>query len=215
MNTTINDIRKIFINLAVRDLKRSMEFFGKLGFCIQSEVHRRQGRLHDSTNNDACVMLLTEAFFKTFTSREICNTNSYTEALLALSCASRGEVDEIVGKAIAAGGKHAQAPVDHGFMYGWSFYDPDGHQLGSHVDGPTAMAPHEGEADETPEECPKARLARMRDIMAGHVGRGEMPGLVTLVSRRGEDHFLRRQGCPAVVAPFVRPQPAARYSDQA
>jgi predicted lactoylglutathione lyase len=47
--------------------------------------------------------------------------------LLALSCASRAEVDELVRKAIAAGGHHAMDPQDHGFMYGWSFYDPDGH----------------------------------------------------------------------------------------
>jgi predicted lactoylglutathione lyase len=45
----------------------------------------------------------------------------------ALSCGSRTEVDEIVKKVIAAGGAQAMNPRDHGFMYGWSFYDLDGH----------------------------------------------------------------------------------------
>ena len=72
-------------------------------------------------------MLLTEPFFKTFTKRELCDTTRYTEGLFALSCGGRTEVDEMVRKAVAAGGKHAADPQDHGFMYGWSFYDLDGH----------------------------------------------------------------------------------------
>ena len=76
---------------------------------------------------DAYAMLLTEPFFKSFTKRQPCDTTKQNEAFLALSCASRAEVDEIVKKAIAAGGAHAMDPQDHGFMYGSSFYDPDGH----------------------------------------------------------------------------------------
>jgi hypothetical protein len=77
-------------------------------------------------SGDAFVMFLTEPFFKTFTKREPCDTSRQTEGLLALSCESRAEVDEMVRKAIAAGGKHAMDPQDHGFMYGWSVYDLDG-----------------------------------------------------------------------------------------
>jgi predicted lactoylglutathione lyase len=72
-------------------------------------------------------MLLAEPFFRTFTNRDLCDTTRQSEALIALSCGSRGEVDEMVKKAIDAGGTHAMNPADHGFMYGWSFYDPDGH----------------------------------------------------------------------------------------
>jgi predicted lactoylglutathione lyase len=72
-------------------------------------------------------MLLTEPFFKTFTKRELCDTSRQTEGLFCLSCSSRAEVDELVKKATAAGGKHAMDSQDHGFMYGWSFYDLDGH----------------------------------------------------------------------------------------
>ncbi len=118
--------RKIFVNLAVRDLKKSREFFSTLGFEFNPKF---------SDDNAACmilseeayVMLLTESFFKTFTRRELCDTSRQTEGLFALSCNSRAEVDELVKKAIGAGGKHAMEPQDQGFMYGWSFYDPDGH----------------------------------------------------------------------------------------
>ena len=72
-------------------------------------------------------MLTTVPFLKTFTRRELCDTTTYTEALLALSCDSRAEVDAMVRKAIDGGGTHAMDSQDHGFMYGWSFYDLDGH----------------------------------------------------------------------------------------
>jgi predicted lactoylglutathione lyase len=72
-------------------------------------------------------MLLAEPFFRTFTRREPCDTTRQTEGLFALACESRDEVDAMVRKAVAAGGTHAMDPQDHGFMYGWSFYDPDGH----------------------------------------------------------------------------------------
>jgi predicted lactoylglutathione lyase len=118
--------RKLFVNLAVPDLKRSMEFFGKLGFEFNPKFTDDKAACM-IVNDEAYVMLLTEPFFKTFTKREICDTNTHTEGLYALSCDSRAQVDEMVKKAVAAGGKHAVDPVDHGFMYGWSFYDVDGH----------------------------------------------------------------------------------------
>jgi predicted lactoylglutathione lyase len=118
--------RKIFVNLAVRDLKRSMEFFSRLGFEFNPRFTDDKAACM-IVSEEAFVMLLTEPFFKTFMSKEICDTSSHTEGLFALSCTSRAEVDEMVKKAIAAGGKPARDPQDHGFMYGWSFYDLDGH----------------------------------------------------------------------------------------
>jgi len=118
--------RKIFVNIAVGDLKKSMQFFATLGFEFNPKFTDEKAACM-IVNADAFVMLLTEPFFKTFTKREPCDTTKQTEGLLALSCSSRAEVDEIVVKAIAAGGKHAMDPMDHGFMYGWSFYDLDGH----------------------------------------------------------------------------------------
>jgi len=118
--------RKIFVNVAVKDLKKSMDFFSQLGFTFNPKF---------TDQNAACmilsaegyVMLLSEPFFKNFTTREMCDTTRQNEALLALSCESRAEVDEMVKTALANGGKPAMDPQDHGFMYAWSFYDIDGH----------------------------------------------------------------------------------------
>jgi len=116
----------IFVNLPVRDPQRSMNFFSKLGFAFNPKFTDEKAACM-IISQEAFVMLLSEPFFKTFTKRDLCNTTRQTEALLALSCTSRAEVDEMVKKAIDAGGQRAMDPMDQGFMYGWSFYDPDGH----------------------------------------------------------------------------------------
>lgn len=118
--------RKLFVNLAVKDSNASMEFFRKLGFEFNMQFTDDKAACM-IVSDEAFVMLLREPFFKGFTKKQPCDTSTQNEALLALSCQSRGEVDEIVRKAIAAGGSHAMDPMDHGFMYGWSFYDLDGH----------------------------------------------------------------------------------------
>ena len=118
--------RKLFVNIAVRDLARSMEFFTRLGFEFNKQfTDEKAASLIIS--EDAYFMLLTEPFFKGFTKNEQVDTSKQTEALFAISCESKEEVDEMVRKAIDAGGKHAMDPTDHGFMYSWSFYDLDGH----------------------------------------------------------------------------------------
>ncbi len=118
--------RMIFVNLPVRDLERAKTFFGKLGFSFNPRF---------TDENAACmvvsdlgfVMLLRESFFRTFTRRELADTTKHSEALVALSCESRSEVDRLSGIAVEAGGSQAMPPTDHGFMYVRSFYDPDGH----------------------------------------------------------------------------------------
>jgi len=118
--------RKMFVNLAVGNLEKSKAFFSGLGFSFNPKFTDDNAACM-VVSDDAFVMLLTRPFFKTFTRREVCDTSRYTEGLLALSCESRAEVDELVKKAFAAGGQRAMEPQDHGFMYGWSFYDLDGH----------------------------------------------------------------------------------------
>jgi hypothetical protein len=118
--------RKFFVNLPVRDLNKSMEFFKKLGFDFDQQFTDDKAACM-VVSHDAFVMLLTEPFFKTFTKNEVCDTRRETEGLFALSCESRAEVDDLVNKAVAAGGAHAVDPMDHGFMYGWSFYDLNRH----------------------------------------------------------------------------------------
>ena len=121
-----NTSRKIFVNLAVRDLKRAKAFFSALGFDFNPKFTDDNGACM-VISDEGYVMLLAEPFFKTFTTRQVCDTSRQTEALLALSCESRSEVDELVKKAIGAGGRDAMPAQDHGFMYGRSFYDLDGH----------------------------------------------------------------------------------------
>lgn len=118
--------RKIFLNLAVHDLRKSMEFFSTLGFGFNQQFTDEKAACM-VISEEAFVMLISEPFFRTFTKKEPCDTSRSNEALIALSCNSKAEVDEMVRKAIDAGGQHAMDPMDHGFMYGWSFYDLDGH----------------------------------------------------------------------------------------
>ena len=118
--------REIFVNLPVRDLAKSKEFYGRLGFTFNPQFTDDNAACM-IVSEEAYVMLLTEPFFQRFTSKAICNTATHTEGLLAVSCASRADVDAMVTTALAAGGSHVLDPQDHGFMYAWSFYDLDGH----------------------------------------------------------------------------------------
>jgi predicted lactoylglutathione lyase len=122
-----NNARELFLNLPVRDLERSKTFFGKLGFTFNPRFTDDKAACM-VLSEKGYVMLLTEPFFRGFTKRDIANTSTHSEGLFAFSANSRAEVDDLVKAALAAGGKPAMEPEDHGFMYGWSFYDLDGHQ---------------------------------------------------------------------------------------
>jgi predicted lactoylglutathione lyase len=114
------------MNLPVRDLDRSVQFFTALGFSFNPD-YTDENATCMVINDDAYVMLLVEKFFKTFTSKEIVDATSATEAIMAFSVDSRDAVDQMVGKALAAGGTESQPVQDYGFMYSHSFQDPDGH----------------------------------------------------------------------------------------
>jgi len=116
--------RRLFVNLPVSDLDRSVAFFTALGFefDLQFTDERAAAMV---VNQDGFVMLLVEDFFSTFTGKPVPATN---EVVMALSAASPAEVDRLVRTALASGGSRAQGPVSDGPMYGWSFLDPDGHQ---------------------------------------------------------------------------------------
>jgi len=118
--------QKIFVNLPVRDLRKSMNFFGKLGFTFNAQFTDETAACM-TVSEDIYVMLLTETKFKTFTPKQICDATKSTEVLVCLSSASRDEVNEMVRKAVAAGGTTYQEPEDHGVMYGHGFQDLDGH----------------------------------------------------------------------------------------
>jgi uncharacterized protein len=117
---------QIFVNLPVKDLGKSMEFFKELGFSFNPQFTDETAAcmVLGETNY---VMLLTNEKFKEFTPKEICDATRSTEVLVALSCENRPRVDELVRKAVAAGGSTYNEPKDYGFMYTHGFQDLDGH----------------------------------------------------------------------------------------
>jgi uncharacterized protein len=117
---------KVFVNLPVKDLNKTVGFFTKLGYEFDSRYSDENSKCMIIAN-DISVMLLAEPFFKTFTSKEICDTRKSTEAILALSADSRLQVDQILKKSIAAGGIETDKAQDMGWAYERSFQDPDGH----------------------------------------------------------------------------------------
>ena len=118
--------KKIFVNLPVKDLNKSVAFFTKLGFTFNPQFTDETATCM-IVAEDIYVMLLTEPKFRTFTPKAICDATKSTEVLVALSCDSRGEVDELVRKAVSAGGSTYNKPQDHGFMYAHGYQDLDGH----------------------------------------------------------------------------------------
>jgi hypothetical protein len=116
--------RKLFVNLAVEDLDRSVEFFAKLGFEFEEAFT-------DATSTcmviDAYAMLLLKSRFAEFANKQMCNPSTHAETILAISAETRESVDHLVDTALRAGGRSAGEPQDHGFMYSRSFHDPDGH----------------------------------------------------------------------------------------
>ncbi|CAN5491281.1 VOC family protein [soil metagenome] len=117
---------QIFVNLPVKDLGKTIEFFKKLGFEFNPQFTDENSTCM-VVNENIFVMLLVEKFFKTFTQKEICDTAKNTEVITALSTESREKVDQMLENVIKAGGKESRKPQDHGWMYGRSFEDLNGH----------------------------------------------------------------------------------------
>ncbi len=118
--------KQLYLNIAVKNLPKTMAFFRKLGFSYNMKF---------TNKNAAClviskeinVMLLTEKFFKTFVEKRIINPKKECEAIMGIGVSSRKEVDSMFSKAIAAGGKKGKDGYDYGWMYGKTFEDLDGH----------------------------------------------------------------------------------------
>jgi uncharacterized protein len=117
---------KIFVNLPVRDLNKTVAFFTKLGFKFNAQFTDENATCM-IVGEDIFVMLLVEKFFKTFTHKEICDATSSTEVIVSLSVDSRESVDEMIREAVAAGATTPSASKDYGFMYQHGFQDLDGH----------------------------------------------------------------------------------------
>lgn len=120
--------KQIFINLPVKDLAKSVIFFSQLGFGFHPQFTDEKAACMIICENSIYAMLITEEFFKTFTKKKVADARATTEVLLAIDAESRSDVDEMIKKALAAGGSTYMQPQDHGWMYGHSFADLDGHQ---------------------------------------------------------------------------------------
>ena len=118
--------KNIFVNIMVKDLKRSTEFFTKLGYTFNQQFTDETATSMVISKN-IYAMLLTEAKMKEFTKKELVDPHKATEVLIALSCESKDEVNTLVDKAIAAGAKEPREAQDFGFMYSRAFEDLDGH----------------------------------------------------------------------------------------
>ena len=119
-------VTDIFVNISVKDLPKSIEFFKKLGFTFNPQFTDDKG---------ACLvlgehiyyMLITEEFFKTFIKKEIADASKVVESINAIGVGSKEKVDELCDKAIELGAIKYRDADDYGWMYSRSFQDLDGH----------------------------------------------------------------------------------------
>ena len=118
--------RMIFVNLPVKNLPKSVEFFTALGFGFNPQFTDEKATCM-VISEQACVMLLVEPFFKTFIDKEIADAVTHTETIVSLSAESRAEVDDVFERAVAAGARPVKDPQDESFMYSRTFQDLDGH----------------------------------------------------------------------------------------
>jgi predicted lactoylglutathione lyase len=117
---------QIFVNLPVKDLKRAVDFFAKLGFTFNADFTDDKATCMIVGDN-IYAMLLTESFFQTFTGKPVADARTSTEVLTCIALASREAVDKMVADAVTAGGAAPRPAKDHGFMYQHGFEDLDGH----------------------------------------------------------------------------------------
>jgi len=117
---------QIFVNLPVKDLKRTVDFYTKLGYRFNPQFTDENATCMIVGEN-LFVMLLVEKFFGSFINKAITDTSKSTEVLTCVSCENKAQVDELVAKARSAGGKVPRQPQDHGFMYSHGYEDLDGH----------------------------------------------------------------------------------------
>lgn len=120
-------VTKIYVNLAVKDMNRAKEFYTSLGFTINQSFTDESATCMAVSEN-MYIMLITEKRFSDFTQKEIADSHRYAESIISIDQESRSKVDEMVRKAITAGGFSYNEAEDFGWKYQHGFTDPDGHQ---------------------------------------------------------------------------------------
>lgn len=131
-------IKSIFVNLPAKDLKRSRDFWTKLGFFFNEQFSDENALCLVLQEGVIYSMLISHDMFKTFTNRDIADSST-TQVLSAIEVDSREEVDRIVSLAMQHGGTRYRESADHGWMYYDSFADPDGHQWEVLYSDPTQL----------------------------------------------------------------------------
>jgi hypothetical protein len=119
--------KQIIFNLAVKDIDRSKTFFSALGFGFKPEFSNADATFMVIVDDSIYAMLMTETFFQSLIDKPLARASEANEVIICLSCDSREEVDDLIAKAIAAGGRSPHPPEDLGFMYHQGFEDIDGH----------------------------------------------------------------------------------------
>jgi len=118
---------QIILNLPVQDLEKSRVFFSALGFTFDARFSGENAAFMNIVEGTIQAMLTTESFFASLIDKPVADAKQSTEVVICLSCESRDELDSLIAKAIAAGGRTPHPPEDHGFMYNQGFEDIDGH----------------------------------------------------------------------------------------
>ncbi|WP_194724879.1 VOC family protein [Noviherbaspirillum malthae] len=119
--------KQIILNLPVKDLNKSKAFFSALGFTFNDRISGENAVLMNIVGETIQAMLTTEPFFRSLIGKPVAQAKEANEVVICLSCESREEVDILIAKAVAAGGRTPHPPEDHGFMYDQGFEDIDGH----------------------------------------------------------------------------------------
>jgi predicted lactoylglutathione lyase len=119
--------KQVIFNLAVKDLDKSKAFFSALGCGFKPEFSSEHAAYMVIVDDSIHAMLMTETFFQSLIDKPLAQAREANEVIICLSCESRDEVDSLIAKAVAAGGRTPHPPEDHGFMYDQGFEDLDGH----------------------------------------------------------------------------------------
>ncbi|AVR95147.1 VOC family protein [Pseudoduganella armeniaca] len=119
--------KQVIFNLAVKDLEKSRAFFTALGFTFNPQWSSDSTAFMNIVDGTIHAMLMTEDFFRSLIDKPLAQAKEANEVIICLSCESREELDSLIAKAVAAGGRTPHPPEDHGFMYDQGFEDLDGH----------------------------------------------------------------------------------------
>ena len=119
--------KQIILNLPVKDLDKSKAFFAALGFTFDARFSGENAVFMNIVGDTIQAMLTAEPFFASLIDKPVAQAKQANEMVICLSCDSREEVDALIAKAVAAGGRTPHPPEDHGFMYDQGFEDIDGH----------------------------------------------------------------------------------------